>query len=140
MVVDCKGFYNKRLNAFALTGPSIHTAPSNTTDTTNSTTRSVYSYNGSGSNHGTTGFRNFYSTHVCNEVCCVLGLDRDLEVYKASNPTVFNKDSNTNSTGVDMGLGRGHSKGKESGSGSELVHILGGKGDAFHILNNTQYF
>lgn len=125
MVVNCKGFYNKRLNSFVLTGPSIHTAPSVHAEDGN-TLRSTYSYNGCGMNHGELGFRNFYKTHVCNEICHILGLNHD--VYVPTAESVAEEECKSNA--------ENELKCKEE----VLTKIFGGRGDAFHILNNTEYF
>jgi hypothetical protein len=59
MVVDCQGCFNSGSNKFLLTDPAIHC-----------TTLLRFG----GTNMGTTGFKNFFKTHRCNDVCRGIGL------------------------------------------------------------------
>ena len=59
MVVDCQGCFNSGLNKFLLTDPAIHC-----------TTLLRFG----GTNMGATGFKNFFKTHRCNDICRGIGL------------------------------------------------------------------
>jgi hypothetical protein len=61
MVVDCQGVYAAETNTFTLTDPAIHC----TTLTRFGST-----------NLGTVGFQRFFKTHVCNEHCYALKLEK----------------------------------------------------------------
>jgi hypothetical protein len=59
LVVDCQGCYNQKKNEFILTDPAVHCT-------------SLLCFGGT--NWGSTGFKRFYKTHVCNRHCAALGL------------------------------------------------------------------